>query len=166
MANEWIKMRCDLSDDPSVILMMSVLGLDVHSVIGRLHKLWSWANRHLRDGYARCVTTNWIDVHVECAGFADAMKLAGWLTVKKDMLFFPNFDRHNGKSAKNRALSADRMSRSRYAGSVTKAQPEKRREEKSNTPLIPQGGKRKRLSHVEKAEAAAERMAKDGARDE
>jgi len=53
-------------------------------------------------------------------------------------LVFPNFDRHNGKSAKRRSLTKKRTEAWRDAPSVTRASPEKRREEKSkNTPPTP-----------------------------
>ena len=46
MAGDWIKMRVDLADDPAVIGMASYLKMDEYEIIGRLHKLWSWADKH------------------------------------------------------------------------------------------------------------------------
>ena len=113
MAGDWIKMRNDLADDPAVIGIAARTGLDEFAVVGRLQHLWSWADRQSRDGHAVGVTGLWIDRHVRCDGFADAMVLVGWLTIKKTGIDFPNFDRHNGKSAKQRAVTTGRKAKQR-----------------------------------------------------
>jgi hypothetical protein len=72
------------------------------------------------------------------SGFADAMRQCDWLIVNETGLQLPNFDRHNGKTSKNRALAAQRAARHKEksnaesnAITVTDALPreEKRREE-------------------------------------
>jgi hypothetical protein len=142
MAGDWIKMRSDLADDPAVIGIATATGLDEFGVVGRLHKLWSWADSQTVDGNAASVTgalsIAWLDRYVCCAGFGEAMQAAGWLATQKHGLTFPNFDRHNGQTAKQRALASKRVARHRAkkcnadcnAPSVTKTLPEKRREEK------------------------------------
>ena len=50
MSGEWIKMRLDLASDPAVIRIRRSLGLDVDAVVGKLHRLWSWADAHTVDG--------------------------------------------------------------------------------------------------------------------
>jgi hypothetical protein len=59
--------------------------------------------------------------------------MCGWLSFNEAGVVFPEFDRHNGKSAKLRADAAIRQRVSRQSRDivVTKALPEKRREEKS-----------------------------------
>lgn len=128
MAGDWIKMRVDLPDDPSVVAIAEATGLDEFSVVGRLHKIWSWADKHTTNGNAGGVTYSWIDRYLGSEGFALAMEEAGWLTNDGATVTVPNFDRHNGQSGKQRALT---MKRVRNARSVTAALPEKRREEKS-----------------------------------
>ena len=74
-------------------------------------------------------------------GFADALEEVGWLSAD-DELTLPNFDRHNGKTAKTRAQTKNRVEVLRSernncnAASVTTALPEKRREEKRRLPPI------------------------------
>jgi hypothetical protein len=137
----WIKMRVDLDTDPAVIGVSESLDLPPEHVIGCLWKLWSWANLQTIDGCANSdgarVTEKWIDRHVSVAGFADALAKVGWLTITSEGISIPNFERHNGKSAKDRALAANRMEtlrqktlRNSYARSATSASPEKRREDK------------------------------------
>ena len=58
MAGDWIKMRVDLNEDPAVVGMAIALDTDEHSVVGRLHKLWSWAdNRCANEGQGRQAPT-------------------------------------------------------------------------------------------------------------
>lgn len=158
MAGDWIKMRCDLAEDPAVIAMAARLNIEDDAVVGKLHRLWSWADRQSRDGHAAGVTTFWIDRYVHCDGFASAMECVAWLVLDQGGVIFPNFDRHNGKPAKQRALGTVRqqnrrsgvtlpvtqqapdVSRNERDKSVTRE--EKRREE-INTPLPPKGGKRR-----------------------
>jgi hypothetical protein len=113
MAGDWIKMRIDLAEDPAVIGMAETLGLDEFAVVGRLHVLWGWADSQSRDGHARGVTEKWIDRKVQRDGFAEAMVAAGWLLLRDGGIKFPNFDRHNGETAKQRGLATIRKKKSR-----------------------------------------------------
>ncbi len=146
MAGDWIKMRNDLADDPAVIAIAAAVGLDEYAVVGRLHTLWAWADEQSRDGHAVGVTATWLDRKVQCDGFASALATACWLEVSTNGLSIPNFENHNGATAKTRALATRRQQRHRavaavdpgvtitsangHAIGVTKARPEKRREEK------------------------------------
>jgi hypothetical protein len=108
MAGDWIKMRVDLHDDPAVIALSHALKLDEFAVVGRLHKLWAWGDRHMLDGYASKVSAQWIDRYVGCNGFARRMQAVGWLERIDGGIAFPRFDRHNGESAKLRVVSTER----------------------------------------------------------
>lgn len=138
MAGEWIKMRIDLAADPAVIRIRRATGLDADAVVGKLHRLWGWADTHTTDGFAAGLDAEWVDEFIGCPGFAAAMVAAGWLEADEAGVRFANFDRHNGQPAKARALKKDRMWRSRGARSATKAplEEEKRREEDTHTPRV------------------------------
>ena len=131
MAGEWIKMRIDLADDPAVIRIRRATGIDADSVVGKLHRLWSWADAHTPDGFAHGLDAEWVDEFVGCQGFAEAMTAAGWLASEDGGIRFANFDRHNGQPAKVRALGKNRMKRIRCADSATESEQERnqRREE-------------------------------------
>lgn len=118
MAGDWIKMRTDLAEDPAVIGMAASLDLDEDTVVGKLHKFWSWLDRQSRDGHARGVTRAWLDRYVGRVGFADALVAVGWLLVDPEGITIPHHERHNGKTAKERALGGKRQAKSR-AASVT-----------------------------------------------
>jgi hypothetical protein len=146
MAGDWIKMRGDLAEDPAVIGIAGRLGAEEDLIVGKLHRLWAWADRQSRDGHAASVTEVWVDRFVGRDGFASAMQAVGWLAVDATGISFPNFERHNGKTAKTRGLSANRQqsrrarvtpesrepSRNVRDASVTRE--EKRREEILNPP--------------------------------
>lgn len=153
MAGDWIKMRVSLATDPAVIGMATSLDRSEFEVVGMLHHLWSWADAHSRDGHADGVTGKWINRFIQCDGFADAVVKVGWLHITDTGIVFPDFDRHNGQSAKARGLAASRKQKQRstvteQAGHVSRTErdnvvtrEEKKREEKnkSNTPPPPAG---------------------------
>lgn len=132
MAGEWIKMRIDLASDPAVVRIRRATGIDADSVVGKLHRLWAWADTHTADGTAAGLDVEWVDELTGCKGFGEAMIATGWLAADACGLRFANFERHNGRPAKVRALAKTRMERVRCATSATEAQPEeeknKRRE--------------------------------------
>lgn len=148
MAGDWIKMRTGLANDPSVIAMACALDVGEFEVVGMLHHLWSWADAQSRDGHAAGVTKKWVDRYVHRDGFADSMCSAGWLVIDDSGIKFPNFERHNGKPAKDRALAGERqrkkreivtqvvtdMSRRERDEDVTRE--EKRREENKDQDLL------------------------------
>ncbi len=139
MAGDWIKMRTCLRTDPAVVRISSGLNLDRHSVVGRLHAIWSWADEHSIDGTNVPVGREFINELVECQGFAEQMIRVGWLKEEDGSLTFPNFSRHNGESAKARLTDAQRKRNERTdSGQVpdasrTKKRPEKRRGDSSSS---------------------------------
>jgi hypothetical protein len=137
MAGDWIKMRTDLRDDPAVIYMAAELGIDEDTVVGKLHRLWSWADKQTVDGNAFGVTETWIDRYLGVTGFALSLVNVGWLSLLEDGLEIPNFERHNGESAKRRALTARRVARYKVTHGALPRE-EKRRED-IKPPIVPQG---------------------------
>jgi uncharacterized phage protein (TIGR02220 family) len=133
MAGDWIKVESVTPDKPEVSRLAEILGISVDEVVGKLLRLWIWVDQQSLNGHAMRVTLSTLSSRCGHAGFADALREVGWLEGQDMALTFPNFDRHNGKTAKNRALAKERQvthrSRSRNADGVTHALPEKRREE-------------------------------------
>jgi hypothetical protein len=133
MAGDWIKMRCNLDTDPAVFQMAAALEMDELAVVGRLWKVWAWADQHIADCNAVSVTTNVLDRITTTPGFAEAMRKVGWLEGREGALSFPHFDRHNGQTAKKRALTKNRVEKTRGDSVTLPALQERyqRREEKS-----------------------------------
>lgn len=135
MSGDWIKVRSDVHEDPAVAKICAALNLDRYAVVGRLVKAWAWADAQTIDGNAD-VTLAYIDEITSTPGMGDAMVLVKWLEVpERGRVRFPKFDRHNGKSAKKRALGSKRQQAFRSNAPVT--QPSRSsvtREEKSIRP--------------------------------
>lgn len=116
MADEWIKMRTNLGNDPAVIAIGTALKMEEDEVVGKLHRLWSWADEHTSDGFVPRVSGTWIDRFIGRKGFASAMSDVNWLDVEPDGIVFPHFERHNGTSAKSRALDRRRKNGGKTSG--------------------------------------------------
>ena len=129
MAGDWIKVDHGLSQKPEVMAIAATLGISRRETVGTLLDVWSWFDAHTENGNARSVTPALLNDAISVTGFAEAMQAVGWLSVNDEGITMPKFDRHNSKSAKARALTNERVKRSRNGQSVTKALPEKRREE-------------------------------------
>jgi hypothetical protein len=154
MAGDWIKMRCNLADDPRIVRMARTMKVSRATVVGACYFLWAIADQHTTDGVLDGYGIDDIDQATYLPGFAAALVSVGWLEDGGDRVTIVRFHEHNGDPAKERAQAKNRMERSRgktpryalgattaqqdaeagersrYAPSVTEAQPEKRREEK------------------------------------
>lgn len=143
MAGDWIKVQTCTPDKPEVHMIAEKLGIDPDAVTGKLIRIWCWADQQTIDGNARSVTKTLLDRVAGVTGFAEMLIEVGWLMPTDVGFAFPNFDRHNGNSAKTRASVAKRVEKHRKmpvanvdqcnASTVTSSLPEERREEKSKT---------------------------------
>lgn len=151
MAGDWIKIEGTLPDKPEVIRISIETGLDQDAVVGKLIRIWIWADQQSADGTDLPLTSSFLDRLTAFPGFAAAMRKVGWLGGREGSLSFPRFDRHNGQTAKLRAENNRRAAKSRALKILTdkevvklghenvaqnalqntlpKALPEKRREE-------------------------------------
>jgi hypothetical protein len=109
MAGYWIKFDTSTPDKPEVWSIAERLGIDPDAVVGKLLRVWAWFDDHTEKGNAPSVTKALLDRRVGVSGFCDAMVLAGWLKESDGQLEIPNFDRHNGATAKSRGLTAKRV---------------------------------------------------------
>lgn len=110
-------MTHDLHEAPEVLALTEITGLDAFAVIGRLHRVWTWFDKNTIDGHACHVTpvtlTSRLDAWVCHVGFCDALQKVGWMDAESGVVVLPNFDRHNGETAKRRATDAERQRRKR-----------------------------------------------------
>ena len=117
--------------------MAALLAMPPEQVVGHLIRIWVWADQQSLDGNAISVTETTLDHIAHVTGIAKAMREVGWLNGSNGSMSLPNFDRHNGKTAKSRALTRKRVQRFRNDASVTLPLPEKRREEKKEKRVPP-----------------------------
>lgn len=145
MAGDWLKFEANTPEKVEVLAITVEMGWeDPDLTVGKLLRVWRWFDQHTVEGNAVGVTTALLDRIIGVTGFAKAMVNVGWLIVADDGISLPNFGRHNGKTAKDRALTAKRVASHKVSvkanaesngESVTEALPreEKRREDKNNT---------------------------------
>lgn len=137
MAGDWIKVEKSTICKPEVLQVSQILGIHPLHALGLCVKFWAWADDQLINGNARGVTKVTLDFVIGHDGFTDALVKVDWLRDRNGALEVPRFDRHLSEGAKNRALTKERVRKSKEKSngkSVTKvtvkALPEKRREEK------------------------------------
>ena len=109
----WIKIDHVTPDKPEVALIAARLKIDPDAVVGKLLRLWIWADQNSLDGNAVSVTDSFLDRITHRKGFAAAMRAAGWLDGKNGGVILPNFERHNGQTAKGRATTNRRVAKHR-----------------------------------------------------
>lgn len=138
MAGDWIKMRSDLFTHPKVVRMASALKADTLRTVGGLMSAWCLFDAHSEDGRLSGYTPETLDDHLRWPGFAAAMVAVRWLVFDLDedggSLALPEFDTHNGQSAKRRAQDADRKKTVRKM-SASDADKKRTREEKRREEL-------------------------------
>ena len=147
MAGEWIKFEASTPEKQEVFAITAAMQWDDPDLtVGKLLKVWRWFDQQTIAGNAPSVTFALLDRISGVSGFAKAMCDAGWLVQTADGFMLPHFDRHNGKTAKDRALTAKRVAKHKSndegnaqgnAAIVSSPLPkeEKRREEnKEDTP--------------------------------
>lgn len=160
----WIKMGTGLRDHPKVVRMAFMLKADCLKVVGALHAVWSVFDEHSPDGLLEFYTLRVMDDKIGWKGFSRAMAEVGWLIETESGLEAPDYEEHNGPSAKRRALDTKRKSESREtdksangswnasgqmsafdAETVSASDADRTRTrvrvDKSNTPVVPKGGR-------------------------
>jgi hypothetical protein len=144
MAGDWMKIELELPDKPEVHAISSQLNIDPDAVVGKLIRVWQWFDKHTTDGNAYGVTYSLPDRITGVIGFGEAMMFVGWLEQADKNLVMPKFDRHTSASAKQRALTAKRVAKTRNGNSnapnVTQAlaREEKRRVKENTKRNIPE----------------------------
>lgn len=149
MAGDWLKVEAATPDKPEVLQMAYDLNLDPDAVFGKVFRVWRWFDSHSEEGNAPSVTELLLDRQVGVSGFVSAMVSCGWMEKTDQGLTIPNFENHNGQSAKKRANTARRVAKHKAANASSDekvtppalpdelpkalAREEKRREDKTNT---------------------------------
>lgn len=132
----WIKVDESLHQKTEVFSISNQLHINRAETIGWLVIFWSWADKNTADG--TLVASREVIDAITIDGFANSLINVGWLDFTDDgqVAHIPNYDRHNGSSAKGRAMSADRVRRHRNLKSVANrnatavSREEKKREDK------------------------------------
>lgn len=116
MAGDWIKVETVTADKAEVHAVADALGISPDAAFGIIVRFWIWADQQTEDGYIPHAKPAYIDRIMQREGFAAAMVQADWLEQDSGGMLIPNFERHNGKSSKRRALSCERKRKERNSG--------------------------------------------------
>jgi len=141
MAEEWIKFRKKLIRDGRVVSTARNCNATRVSTLGALVTLWCLADEHCDAQGALCgYTKEDLEKEIGLPGFLSALP-NDWYSEIDGTPQLPNYQQHNGVTAKQRAVTLKRVTRhrKRNASSVSKALPEKRREEKRREEISPDG---------------------------
>lgn len=110
----WLKFETNTFEKPEVMAITIEMGWeDPDLTVAKLLKVWRWFDEHTEDGHAKGVTSVLFERVIGCPGLCDAMQKAGWMVINEDGIHLPNFARHNGSTAKKRALNAKRKANQR-----------------------------------------------------
>lgn len=106
---EWIKVNKLLHANFKVLMIAEALGMDPELVAYKIIQVWAFADTECTAENPRVnAPPELLDKLVRCPGLSRAMADLGWLTVGEGWFEFPKFERHMGKSAKLRALDAEK----------------------------------------------------------
>ena len=109
MAGDWIKFELTTLDKPEVCQIADFANIDPDAVVGKLMRVWAWFDQQTENGNAPSVSKKLLDRLVGVNDFCEYMKLVDWMIEADGVISLPHFDRHNGKTAKNRLLTAKRV---------------------------------------------------------
>lgn len=109
MAGDWIKFELTTLDKPEVCQIADLADIDPDAVVGKLMRVWGWFDQQTENGNAPSVSKKLLDRLVGVTGFCEHMKSVAWMIELDGVISLPHFDRHNGKTAKNRLLTAKRV---------------------------------------------------------
>jgi len=136
MAGDWIKVEHATTRKAEVMKMARMLGVNRREMVGTLVDFFVWCDANCVDGIVDGVVDADVDEVMMCPGLSAVLKEVGWLSFDADppKMRMVNWDRHNGETAKKRALKNRAQSKWRAnvdAAQSTKAstREEKRRED-------------------------------------
>jgi len=148
MAGDWMKIELETPNKIEVTEMAEFLKVSNNEVIGMLVSYLAWLNQHCKDGELPTSSINYLNNLTGSTEFCNALSRVGWLQFHEDRIEVVNYERHNGKNAKERASNNRRVAKYReikkleedglskeYSSDVTdivlqEPIPEKRTEEK------------------------------------
>lgn len=120
----WIKFRTSLLNHPKVVRIACALRVQsvydpctsrvpdvcmMSTTIGALVQMWSMADSHAEGNCLPNMSLGIVDNLFGVPGFAQAMVDVGWLEERDGSLYLPNYQEHNGPTAKRRAINSRSM---------------------------------------------------------
>jgi hypothetical protein len=111
VANGWIVFDKALPTKPEVSVICRALGISRPEAVLACLQVWAWADENTTDGLLDGLAVEDVDYQARIPGFGAAMVKAGWLQADGRGLVFPNFERWNAETAKQRLKKSQRQSK-------------------------------------------------------
>jgi hypothetical protein len=102
----WLKVEENTPAKPEIKKIAADCGVSNEVAFARWFRLWAYLDRTTADGWVPFLTTKGCDEEAGLPGIGQSLASVGWIEFSKEGAFVMNWDRHNGKSAKSRALHA------------------------------------------------------------
>ena len=113
MAGFWIPWELGLSKKREVMIISRSLGVSRREAAAMCMEVWEWAQDQTLDGLIAGMCPIDVSEAVGIPGIGESMELAGWLRNGDGNVQFPNWERFNSKSGKERLWAAERKRRER-----------------------------------------------------
>jgi hypothetical protein len=118
MAGDWIKVEQATLDKPEVLRTAEMLGMHRREALGLFVEFWIWLDKNLSGScpdFVRNMSKKSLDEVLHEPGFASCLESIGWAKFddEKAIITIINAERHNGTTAKSRALDAKRKKEKR-----------------------------------------------------
>jgi len=111
MAGDWIKIEKSTPDKPEILRIARLSHISKDEAFGKVMRFWMWLDANSVDGVVDGVVGRDVDMLVDCDGFAASLVSVNWLEIdeENEKVIIPNFERHNGQTAKERGLKNKRQ---------------------------------------------------------
>ena len=115
MAGDWIKFEVATVSKPEVALAAEVLGVSRREALGIFLDFWCWLDANASTEVVPHVSRQSLETSLHCVGLAAILELIGWAKFddKARIMTVANYHKHNGKSAKTRALEQKKKAKQR-----------------------------------------------------
>ncbi len=110
---DWIKVEKGTPDKTEILHIARVCGVSANEAFGAWFRLWAWFDGETGDGHLRFLRKEDCDAKAGLAGIGEALAAVGWIEFGDGGAVVINWDRHNGDSAKKRAMATLRKQRER-----------------------------------------------------
>ena len=115
MAGDWIKFEVATATKPEIAIAAEFLGVSRREALGIFLDFWCWLDANACADVVPHVSRKSLETSLHCVGFAAILEMIGWAKFDDAArkLTIINYGRHNGKSAKTRALEQKKKARQR-----------------------------------------------------
>ncbi len=108
---KWIKVETHTPDKAELRQVARLCHCSKADAFLAFFRVFVWLDEQTEDGHVDFFTAADADDIAGLKGFGEALEAVGWVRFSQTGAVVSNWDRHNGESAKKRALKAERQRR-------------------------------------------------------